>query len=47
MDARTLGQLIAGFGTKLGAIGVVIWGASHILQYILHVFDPVARALGN
>lgn len=47
MDKRTIGLLITGFGTKLIAVGVVIWGASHILQFITHAFDPITRVLGN
>lgn len=47
MDKRTIGLLITGFGTKLIAVGVVIWGATYVLHFIQHAFDPINRVLGN
>lgn len=46
MDPRTLGQLIAGFGTKIMVAGVACYLVFSAVSTFAHAFHTVRAAMG-
>jgi hypothetical protein len=47
MDARTIGQLISGFGAKVLVAGLALWCVSEAVQFIASTFGQISSAFGK
>jgi hypothetical protein len=46
MEARTIGQLVLGFGGKLVALGFALYLTSTVIHLIAHAFAAVRAGMG-